>query len=474
MTESAEVQFPHALSADAVREVAAYWGSLLEFAQGYLRVPGIQAAVYAGDQVVWSGAFGHADVERDVPLTERHLFRIASHSKTFTATAIMQLAEQGRLRLDDTAATQVPEVAGTPVGEARIADLLSHAAGVTRDSRDGDHWLLTKPFLDRAELIEVLRSAESAVLPANERFKYSNIGYGLLGLVVEAAGGTSYNDYVTSAIVGKLGLADLGPELDPARADDYATGYSALSYASSRVPIEHVDTRALASATGFYGSARDLVTYFAAHLPGDVRLLTDDSKRRMQHPVWPVKTGDPDGRYALGLSVVKIGDRDYFGHGGGYPGHITRTLADPERRFVVSVLTSCVDGPALRLAQTFVKLVDRACEPYDDQPAAADLRRFTGRFANLWGVSDIALLGGRLFGLDPTVEDPAGDAAELEFVDDHSLRLSEKNGYGSHAEPVTFEFDAEGNIVSLRGGGGTTRHPLASFALPERVPAARE
>jgi len=277
---------------------------------------------------------------------------------------------------------------------------------------------------------------------------------------------------VSSAIVGKLGLSDLGPELDPARLGEYATGYSALSYASSRAPIEHVDTRALASATGFYGTARDLVTYFSAHLPGDERLLTDASKRQMRHPAWQVKTEGAEQRYGLGLSVVKIGDADYFGHGGGYPGHITRTLVDAERRIVVSVLTNCIDGQAVQLAQAFVKLLDRAAsEPA--APADVDLRRFTGRFSNLWGVQDIVVLGGRLFAIDPTEADPVEEASELEVVDERTLRISERNGYGSHGEPMVFEFDAEGNITSVRGGSGTTSRPLASFELPERFTVRR-
>jgi len=477
------------LSTETVQDVVDYYATLLEFAQRYLRIPGIQAAVYADDRVLWSGAFGHADVERDEPLTDKHLFRIASHSKTFTATAVMQLAEQGRLRLDDTAATHVPELSGTTLGESTLRDLLNHAAGVTRDSRDGDFWQLAVPFPDRAALLDVLRSADSAVLPANDRFKYSNIGYGLLGLVVESAAGTSYADYMTSAITGKLGLTDLGPELDPARLGDYAAGYSALSYAATRAPIEHVDTRALASAAGFHSTARDLVTYFSAHLLGDERLLTDASKRRMQHPVWTVKTDDTDQRYGLGLSVVKIGDHDYFGHGGGYPGHITRTLVDPERRIVVAVLTNCIDGPAVQLAQAFIKLLDRAeSTPAVSQSAdtagsadgasvapsagsaaaGVDPRRFTGRFANLWGVMDVAILGGRLYDLDPTAADPAEDAAELAIVDDHTLRIAARNGYGSHGEPMLFDFDPDGNVTSVRGGSGTTSRPLSTFELPER------
>jgi CubicO group peptidase (beta-lactamase class C family) len=455
----------------SVTEVLAYYDSWLAFNQRYQRVPGVQVAVYAEDAIAFSAAYGLADVENDVPLTDQHLFRIASHSKTFTGTAIFQLVEQGRLRLDDKVSQHVTEIVGTPVGERTVRELLAHAGGVTRDSLDAGWWQLSTAFPDRDQLLDVLRSESSAVIAENERFKYSNIGYGLLGLVVEAASGTPYNAYVQTAIVDKLGLSGLGPELDPARLTEYAAGYSALTYADTRVPIEHVDTRALASATGFFGNARDLVTYFSAHLPGDNRLLSDKSKREMQHPLWTTGS-DEKARYGLGLAVNKVGDREVFGHGGGYPGHITRTLVDPERRIVVSVLTNAIDGPASQLAEGLFRLLDLAeSKDRGEGRGEGDLARFTGRFANLWGVTDFAVIGGRLYATDPSGPNPAEEPQPLE-ADGDTLRVTGGNGYGSYGESYHFTFDADGAIETVRGSSGLTLQPIETFTLPERVTVA--
>ena len=454
-----------AMDPENLREALTYYDSWLAFNQRYQRLPGVQAAVFAGDGIAFSAAYGLADVENAVPLTEQHLFRIASHSKTFTATAVFQLVEQGRLRLDDKASQHVTEIVGTPLGERTIRELLAHAGGVTRDSLDADWWQLATGFPDRDELLAILRLDTSVVVPENDRFKYSNIGYGLLGLVVEAAAGTSYNSYVQTAIVDKLGLTGLGPELDPARLSEYAAGYSALSYADQRVPIEHVDTRALASATGFFGNARDLVTYFSAHLPGDDRLLSDKSKREMQHPLWST-AADDKARYGLGLAVTKVGDRDVFGHGGGYPGHITRSLVDGERRLVVSVLTNSIDGTAGQLAEAALKLIDLASSK--ERGDATGLARFTGRFANLWGVADFALLGGRLYATDPASPDPTTEPQPLE-ADGDTLRVTGGSGYGSYGESYRFTFDSNGQVETVRGSSGLTLHPLDRFTLPDRV-----
>ncbi|MET7278342.1 serine hydrolase domain-containing protein [Kribbella sp. NPDC005582] len=456
---------PDALVAPSLHEALAYYDRWLAFNQRYQRVPGVQAAVYADDTVAFSAAYGLADVENDVPLTEQHLFRIASHSKTFTAVAIFQLAEQGRVRLDDTAGQHVTELVGTPLGERTVRELLAHSGGVTRDSGEADWWQLATSFPDRDQLLAVLRNASAAVLPENDRFKYSNIGYGLLGLIIEAAAGTSYNAFVQTGIVDKLGLTGLGPELDPARLGEYSSGYSALSYSDARVPIDHVDTRALASATGFFGNARDLVTYFSAQFPGDDRLLSDRSKREMQHPLWQTARDDTT-RYGLGLQITKIGDRDYFGHAGGYPGHITKTFVDGSRRLALSVLTNAIDGPAAALAEAGLKLIDLASST--ERGDATGLDRFVGRYANLWGVTDIAVLGGRLYAIDPTNTDPSAEPQSLE-ADGDALRVTGGSGYGSYGESYAFTFGPDGAVDSVRGSSGLLMHPIDTYSLPERV-----
>ncbi len=162
------------------------------------------------------------------------------------------------------------------------------------------------------------------------------------------------------------------------------------------------------------------MTYFSAHFLGDERLLTDVSKHQMQQSLWEV--GSPDRHYGLGMGVQEIGARAVVGHNGGYPGHITSSVADPVARLAVSVLTNAVDGPADALTHAAVRLIDLACgdraRPAEAAGAEDALTRFTGRFAGLWGVFDVALLGGRLFLCHPAAVDPVEDAVELDVVDD--------------------------------------------------------
>jgi CubicO group peptidase (beta-lactamase class C family) len=442
------------IAADTLAEVLAYYDTLLSFGQRYFREPGIQVAALVDGEVVYEAAFGHANVENDLKLTERHLFRVASHSKAVASVCVLQLVERGVLRLDDQAATHVKELEGTAAGRLTIRDLLSHGSGLTRNGVEADYWQLTTPFPSKDELRAWLQDASANVVEDNVRFKYSNVGYGLVGLILDAVG-HPFDEHVRTEIAGKLGLGDLTAERDPDRLDEYATGYSSLAY-GDRIPVGNVDTNALAAATGVSSTARDLATFFsAALLPGDERLLTDASKRVLGHPLWTTGRSQTE-QYALGLHVVRIGDNEVLGHGGLYPGHTSRTLVDPKRRLVVSVLVNAVDGTPQRYVQLPFKLLDLASSR---ERSSADLARFAGRFGSIFGLGDIALLGGQLYWLSPDQDDPTAEAASLE-VEGDTLRVTGGSGYGAFGESFRYTFD-DGKVVSVRSADGMLVRPFA-------------
>jgi CubicO group peptidase (beta-lactamase class C family) len=434
-----------------------YYPAWLRYRRWYLRIPGVQTALRRRGELTFSASFGVSDVDTGAPLTSQHLFRIASHSKTFTTVLLLQLVQQGALRLDDRLDAHLPELHDTDIAPRTIGEIASHSAGIIRDGLDGDYWQLFHPFPDRDQLISMARDASTAVLPANEHFKYSNIGFGLLGLVIEAAGGRPYTEQLHDRIADPLHLADTGGELDPVRATDYAAGHSALSSARSRRRIEHVDTRALAAATGCYSTAADLTAFYSALLPGSGELLTDESLRRLRHRSWNIK-GDQRG-YGIGLFLDRIAGTDLFGHTGGYPGHITCSYADPESGDVLSVLTNCIDGGAAALAEGYFQLRTLGAEATHSR--SADAARFTGRFGSLWGLRDVIALDDRLFSISPVAVNPADDAVPLERVDEATLKITGGTGGNSYGELMRYTFAADGAVESVRGDSGITMRPFA-------------
>ena len=448
------------MTTTAFADLGGYYPAWIDYRRWFLRIPGVQAAVRQGTDML-SLTSGVADESTGSPMRPAHLFRIASHSKTFTAVTVLQLAEQGALRLDDRVGAHVPELAASPVADRTVRDLLSHGGGVIRDSTDGDFWQLHRAFPDRAELIRIATDPTAAVLGRTEHFKYSNIAYGLLGLVVEAVTGAGFAERVRTAVIEPLGLADTGVEYDPARAGDYAAGHSALSTGRDRRVIGHVDTRALAAATGCYATAADLTAFFAALLPGDTRLLGADAQREQRHPVWQIKPNERS--YGLGVFLDTVAGANLFGHTGGYPGHITCTLADAERGWVVSVLTNAVDGAASELATGWFRLLELGSKA-DHAECGERGVRFTGRFAALWGPLDVVRLDGRLFALGPVAGNPAEEAVPLEVVDDRTLRIVGGRGGNSYGELMTYDFGDDGSVRSMRGDSGVSHTP---FAVPD-------
>lgn len=462
-----------------IRAAAGYLRTWLETQASHRRVPGVQVAVRSGSELVLSAAVGVADAVRGTELTPEHLFHVASHSKTFAATVVLQLVDAGRMRLDDPIGTYVPELrdGGSPIDRVPVRELLGHQSGITRDGAHADFWQLETPFPDRTRLLaEVLDGG--VVHARNEHFKYSNIGFALVGLAVEAVTGTSFGEHVRTAVLEPLGLTRTGSDHDPQRADEYAAGHTGLLPGEqTRLALGHARTGAYAPATGFWSTAEELSAFAeAALVQGDGRLLTDDARRIMQRLESVVTAyGTEVGRYGLGVELTTVGDRQLVGHSGGWPGHITLTLADPTSGLVVSVLTDAIDGPAQDLAHGLVKLVDVALTPRATVPPppgdAPPLHSFTGRFAGLWGMADVVELGGRLVLVRPTSPDPLLGMEELQVVDDRTLRVAAQPGFVAAGELVHLDRDADGAVASVRLAGVTLR-PVAEF-LRRRGAAAR-
>jgi CubicO group peptidase (beta-lactamase class C family) len=448
------------ITRSVINDVARYVDTWLDHQIRALRIPGAQAAISFEGEILLSGCYGVANVERAIPMSRDHLFRIASHSKTFTATAIMQLCEAQKLRLDDNVGPYIDWLDDTELPGVTIRDLLGHSGGMIRDGIDGDYWQLRFPFPSVGDLPALL-SGHARIYAANEQFKYSNMGFTLLGLVIERASGLPYNDYVSRNIVDRLGLKRTGPDYVEQLADDYASGYTYLSDLFPQKRIEQVATGAMSPATGFYSTAEEICSYASAHCFGDTRLITDASKRLLQHPAWKVEGAGY--HYGLAFEVIDLDEFRLIGHGGGWPGHTTKTLFAPKERIVVTVLTNVISGAAVDLANGIWKLINWACKSQTQDAPTQDLGRFCGRFYDLWATTDICAFGNRLVMLDPTESDPVPTMSELSVESDSQCRVTKANGFYSPGEPVTFEFSPSGDVTRIRGGSAMSAYPRERF-----------
>jgi CubicO group peptidase (beta-lactamase class C family) len=305
-----------------------YIRSWIEFQLRTSQQPGCIVAVAHRGKVVAESAFGHANLDTGEKLTPRHRFRIASHSKSFTATAIMKLRERRKLRLDDPVGQYVeglhPQVAATT-----IAQILSHSAGLTRDGADSGQFADRRAYLNRKELMAELR-LPPAIEP-NTRFKYSNHGFGLLGLVIEAVIREPYAVWIKREIVDAVGLRETEPDISIAKGIPFARGHTLRLPLGRRlvVPGEN-PANAIAPAAGFVSTAADVARFFAQLAPNAKRsVLSAASRREMTRRHWRNPHASQEGYYGLGIMSGRLAGWDWFGHSGLFQGYVSRTSVIP-------------------------------------------------------------------------------------------------------------------------------------------------
>jgi CubicO group peptidase (beta-lactamase class C family) len=296
--------------------------------------PGLAYGILAGGRLVHSGGLGERWLGGPAP-DAGTVFRIASMTKSFTAATMVGLRDEGALRLDDLAQDYVPELRdlrlpSTDSPRPTIRHLLTMTAGFPTDDAWGDR----QQGLDPAEFAALLRGGVRLGWAPGTRFEYSNLGYAILGKVIEAVTGAPYADAVRGRILAPLGLAQTGFEAGEFDSETLARGYQRGAAGWTELPFDRHG--AFAPMGGIFSTVADLARWaagFAAAFPArdaaaDGHPLGRASRREMQLPQlaivgWP--TGSyPDAStlsYGFGLFVE---EGPVFGtmvqHSGGYPG----------------------------------------------------------------------------------------------------------------------------------------------------------
>jgi D-alanyl-D-alanine carboxypeptidase len=422
-------------------------------------LPGIVVGVVAGDDLVWAEGFGHADVEAERPMQLDTRFRMASHSKLFTATAIMQLREQGLIRLDDPVTDylpwftfQSPSPDDPPV---TIEHLLTHSSGLPREA--GSHW--TDLDFPTAAEVRALMADRVAPFSPEVRWKYSNLAYTIAGMVVEEVSGMSWADYLQASIFDPLGMEASSVDVpDPLM----AVGYGSRQPDGSRQTFPFVDARGMAAATGLTSTVEDMARFVSAQFRtgarGEDRLLSTASLREM-HRVRMLETTWTRGQ-GIGFNVQRIDGRLYVGHGGGYPGYTTNTRIQLDDRVGVIVLTNTNDSNPSDIAGELMSTVGEAvaaATAEEPEVVAWDpaWERFAGVYRSSRGSETrVLVMNGRLVTFNPW-SSSIGTPTPLEPIGDGTFRIVARTGGGPVGEIVRF-VEENGQVVRMIQGDSYT------------------
>jgi D-alanyl-D-alanine carboxypeptidase len=334
--------------------------------------PGAAAIVVRNGEVLLRAGYGMADLEHGIAMRPEHVFRIGSITKQFTGAAILMLAQEGRLSLEDPLSRFFPDY---PAGDAvTVRHLLGHTSGI-RSYTGMPEWAPTRRTdMGVAELIALFRDQPADFAPG-ERWSYNNSGYILLGAIIEQLSGTSYGEFVETRIFGPLGMTGSSygdaARITPNRIPGY-----------SRVGGEWVNAEFLSmthpyAAGSLLSTVDDLARWDAAMARG--ALL---GAAGWEQAVTPVLLND--GRstgYGAGLSVGRIGPYRTVEHGGGINGFITNAIRVPKAGLFVAVLANA-DSPATDPGSISLRLADMVLGGVMDAPAVAvdpaRMREFVG------------------------------------------------------------------------------------------------
>ena len=345
-------------------------------------LPGVGVAVAHRGRTVWSAGVGLADQTTKRAVRPTSVFRLASITKLFTATAVLMLVERDRLSLDDPVRSHVREF---PAREVTIRQLLSHGGGLQRETPDDPGWR-TGEFLVGDDLLRALRRAERP-FPPLARWKYSNLGYQVLGEVVARASGIPYRRFVTERVIGPLGMRSTA--FDPSRFPRarLTSGY-ARTPDGSLEPVPTANDPVPEAPGQLFSTAPDLSRMIGL-LCGDLGAaspLSPPTIDAMRKPQIMVDAAWKQG-HGLGPQLVRVGRTVLVGHAGGLFGHAGWLLAWPERHVGAAALTNVGDGdPLLPLV---VWLIRRAAEAGlepdrapDDSTPPPDVEGLLGTY---WG-----------------------------------------------------------------------------------------
>ncbi len=308
-------------------EAVASYEAIDAYIEGQMRrlnIPGVSLAIVEGDRIVHLRGFGHARPGGKAPVPQTPFF-IGSLTKSFTALAVMQLAEAGKVALDAPVQRYLPWFhVADPDASAQMT--VRHLLNQTSSLPLWPSEIALSDFDDSPDAVERQARALSTLKttrPAGSKCEYSNFNYNILGLIVETASGESYTDYLQNHIFNPLEMRHSYTSKAAAKPGGLAVGYRHWFGHPFPAPNLPVPRGSLPSGQ-LISCAEDMTHYLIAHLNrgryGDAQILSGDGIDEMHRGVMELKMGDLSGGfYGMGWFDIDLGQVKTYSHGGNVP-----------------------------------------------------------------------------------------------------------------------------------------------------------
>lgn len=429
-----------------------------EAQMAYRGQPGISMGVIFDQELIWSRGFGYANLATKEPVTSNTLYRIASITKLFTSTAIMQLRDEGKLQLDDPVAKHLDWFSvQNPFDDApqiTIRHLLTHTSGLPREAAF-PYWI-ERNFPTIEEVRAKLPDQQVAIAPET-RWKYSNLALTLAGEIIAHVAAMPYADYIQHEILDPLGMTNTLVTPPPGH-PLMATGYQRRLPDGSRAIGEYTDSKGLTPAANMASNVEDLAKFamlqFRSGPRADAQVLKGSSLREMQRVHW-LNDNWQAGR-GLGFYVWRVDTFTLAGHGGALEGYRTDLQVIPAEKIGFIVLTNADDGFPLMYMEKAIKWVAPALAAAAKHTSAPKFDpawvKYLGKYRNIWGDTEVIRYKDQLVAISPNLPDPTFGMTTLKPVGDHTFRMESDENFGAHGELAVFETDKAGNVVRIITG----------------------
>lgn len=291
---------------------------------------GLVLSVSDQEKILFEHAYGYSNLSFSIKTHPRHKFRIGSVTKQFTAVAILKLTEQDKISLTDPIQNYLP---GFPSG-VTIEHLLTHTSGLMDYSEKPD-WLpkVSKQDLEPKAIAEYIQNDSLKFIPGS-RVEYSNIGYHLLGLIIERISGKTYADYLEEEIFNPLQMSDSFAHSSTEVKAGMAEGYE-FRKGIAYVP-EFIHPKQPFSAGNVVSTTADLRKWYNGLFSGKLIELST-----LQKALTPYTLNDStQTAYGYGWELDTLEGLQVISHGSYYPGYMAEVLYFPETEILVTALSN--------------------------------------------------------------------------------------------------------------------------------------
>ncbi len=428
----------------------------LDAQRDFDKLPGISVAIVHDQDIIFKKGYGFADVEKKIPMKPETIFSICSISKLFTSVAIMQLWEQGKLRLDDSLQALLPDYKinqqyseSVPI---TVRSMLTHSSGLTRDA-DSSWNAPNFYFLTKEELKKSLIKEET-LYPSSTYFQYSNLAMSFLGEIVATKTDKTYNNYIEQNILKPLQLTNTHPYLpENLWRGEMATGYSALNRQGNRKMQPFFKTNAITPAAGYSSNVIDLAKFASWQLrllsTGKSEVLKQSTLKEMQRIQWT--SADKKLTQGLGFMIkYNPAGASTIGHDGSCPGYVSVVMIDPKKKLGVTLMINAQGVDIYTYCNQIFSLLNMDIAE-DTTTKNIDLAIYKGRYDSYaWSGEDIIVpYKGKLIKFEVPSNSPADDIEEYRYIKKDTFRKIRKDDK-TLGEELIFERDENGQIKNVR------------------------